>query len=214
MGPQWINQSLIQHHFPALFLPVRFHDVRFYLFWLNDVIFKPKWRHHDVIGPSKTCNVINRFQSNGVKDDPAELHQWSIGWRYFKYFGRRYCSNCSFFWQLRKFRSHRTIGWQLWTIDECPIVDQAYCCLGRRYVFWYMTHILWLINDSLSMTMISVVHNSTCDACQAINQSELVQAAADVKTKTDGVVQLASLDAAGDPEILRKVSYFRFHFRY
>ena len=53
---------------------------------------------------------------------------------------------------------------------------------------------------------ILVVHNSTCDDCQAINQSELAQAAADVKTKTDGVVQLASLDAAGDPEILRKVS--------
>ena len=51
-----------------------------------------------------------------------------------------------------------------------------------------------------------MVHNSTCDTCQAINQSELVQAAADVKTKTDGVVQLASLDAAADPEILRPVS--------
>lgn len=50
-----------------------------------------------------------------------------------------------------------------------------------------------------------VIHNSNCTECQPIGKSELQQAAADVKTKTDGVVQLGSLDAAGDAEILRRV---------
>ena len=57
-----------------------------------------------------------------------------------------------------------------------------------------------------------VIHDSTCTdsvtpECQPINKTELAQAAADVKTKTDGVVQLGSLDAAGDPEILRRGSF-------
>ena len=57
--------------------------------------------------------------------------------------------------------------------------------------------------------------------CEPVDQSEIDQAAAEVKTKTDGVVQLGSLDAAGDHEILSQVSFpvpfpvfFRFHFRF
>ena len=51
------------------------------------------------------------------------------------------------------------------------------------------------------------MHNSNCTECQPIDKSELQQAAADVKRKTDGVVQLGSLDSAGDPEILRRVLF-------
>ena len=57
-----------------------------------------------------------------------------------------------------------------------------------------------------------VIHDSTCTDSvtpegQPINKTELAQAAADVKTTTDGVVQLGSLDAAGDPEILGRGSF-------
>ena len=53
-----------------------------------------------------------------------------------------------------------------------------------------------------------VIHDSNCTQCEPINKTDVQQAAVDVKTKTDGLVQLGSLDAASDPEILRRVSFW------